>query len=131
MELWESLEKQVRFVVGGRATPASGAGRIKGDVRTDTLYVECKQRSNKSGVEKTIPGDWLDTAQRNTRVNGLVPLIAYREDRGGIPTRIAWFCCRADLAAFEEVIGRFVRCRADWAEISESSVREFAREEAE
>lgn len=129
MELWEELENKVRTIVGGKATPGSGRFNTKGDVRTKTLYIECKHRSNARNRNLGIPSDWLDTAEKNTRVNGLIPLIAYQEDRNGTPTTIAWFCRKVDLELFDEGelwFGKRYSHRDNWIQISQSEIEKYA-----
>ena len=124
MEAWERLEKDVTNRTGGRATPGSGRFNTKGDVRTDSLYIECKWRTE-SGKPKAIPGDWCRTAESNTRINGLTPVIAYQAYRDEAPTPVRYFCRLPDATLFD-----FVELGPEgWCEISAESVQEYCREE--
>jgi len=127
MELWKNLEKEVCSLVKGKTTPCSGRLRIKGDIRTDSLYIECKHRSNKSGKVHSIPTDWLKTAELNTKKTKLIPLIAYQEDRNGIPSKIYW-CCRALDGHLFTQIPLELACHSSWVQISQESVRSFAED---
>ena len=45
---WHKQEKRIATELGGRLTPASGAGPIKGDVQTDDYIIEAKTTTKKS-----------------------------------------------------------------------------------
>ena len=130
MELWEQLEKHACLAIQGTLTPASGRLRVKGDVRSDLLYVECKHRSNKSGRVQSISKEWLRTCEINTKKLSLIPVIAYQEDLDGTPGPVLWFCRRLDAEVFETV-SLTVSLDSSWCQISEESVRNYARSEAE
>lgn len=56
MEAWEAAEITVERLTGGRRTPGSGNGPIKGDVRTANWIFEVKQTSQ---PQMTFESDWL------------------------------------------------------------------------
>lgn len=128
METWEHLERTVAEIVGGRVTPGSGRLRVKGDVRTDKIYVECKQRTRNTPGRGSLPGDWFRTAEANTKGSLVVPLLAVREERGGVPSPIQFFCTTEDCELFTTMTTKDYTYPKDWVPVTTESVKEYARE---
>jgi hypothetical protein len=58
---WELAEKKVKDLTGGRFTPASGAKKVKGDVRVEDYMLEVKQTSKETLAFQHL---WLEKLER-------------------------------------------------------------------
>lgn len=72
--LAEYHETVVLKLVGGRKTPRSGAGRVKGDIITDTLMVECKATQTTASVR--VAHELLFAVYREASRQGRIPVLS-------------------------------------------------------
>lgn len=78
MDDWEVAQNLVAQVSGGKVTPGSGNGRLKGDVRTDLSVIEVKQTSQKI---MSLQKSWLLKLKKQAKASNCI-LVIFFELRG-------------------------------------------------
>lgn len=58
---WERVEKIVANLIGGKRTPGSGNGHIKGDIVRDDIMIECKTTIND---KIQLQRDWFEELEK-------------------------------------------------------------------
>lgn len=133
-EDWETAQKMVADAVGGKVTPGSGNGRIKGDVQKEGWGFEVKQYADRQRPDKPAPSysikkSWFNKLVHqcgNDRDVCLVIFVAlrgvpyFRELIGPHKEDITWKSISCQEGSFPEVLycddySRWVR--GTWADL--------------
>lgn len=98
-------EQKVAKRIGGKTTPASGAGGLKGDISLGSLMIECKSTTHDS---ISLQREWLLKVSREALASGKTPALhlAFTGDDGKTKEKGAWVCIPEWL--FQELIDREV-----------------------
>jgi Holliday junction resolvase len=76
---WEKAEQKVAQKTGGKRSPGSGNGRIKGDVNSKRLCIEVKETSKKY---MTFHTDWLAKILEEANRQYKIPVLAIEFGNG-------------------------------------------------
>lgn len=100
----KAAEKRVATTLGGKLTPSSGSGIVKGDVRVEDifphLFVEVKyvgERVGRGAGSVSFDREWMTKTLKDAEAAGCLPLVMLKfSDGHGV------YC--ADAKVFEQLI---------------------------